>query len=153
MKILMVCLGNICRSPLAEGILKQKIKEAGLDWFVDSAGTGSWHAGDRPDSRSVEVARKNGIDISHQRARQFKASDLEDFDHIFAMDSSNYQNIRRMAVSPENAEKVELIMNMVQPGYNENVPDPYYNDGFDRVFEMLDQACERIVERYKMLSK
>lgn len=149
MKILMVCLGNICRSPLAEGIMKKKISEHGLNWAVDSAGTGSWHVGESPDRRSVEVARKNGVDISVQRARQLRPSDLQDFDLVFAMDSSNFQNIRSMAQSPNEAQKIELIMNMVQPGYNENIPDPYYHDGFDKVFKMLEQACERIVERYK----
>ncbi len=148
MKILMVCLGNICRSPLAEGILKHKVIKNGLNWTIDSAGTGSWHVGEKPDRRSIEVARNNGIDITGQRARQFRASDLKDFDLVFAMDSSNYQNIRRLAASPNEAKKVELIMNMVQPGYNENVPDPYYNNGFDRVFTMLDQACEQIIKRY-----
>ena len=147
MKILMVCLGNICRSPLAEGIMKNKIEEHGLDWSVDSAGTGSWHVGERPDHRSVEVALKYGIDITNQRARQFRASDLQEFDIIFAMDSSNYRNILQKANSKEEEEKVRMIMNEVQPGYNQNVPDPYYdNDGFEQVFQMLNKACERIIE-------
>ena len=147
MKILMVCLGNICRSPLAEGILKSKINLLGLDWMVDSAGTGSWHVGERPDSRSVAVAKKYGIDITNQRARQFRTSDLQEFDLIFAMDSSNYQNILSHANSRDEEAKVEMIMNVIKPGYNQNVPDPYYDsDGFEQVFQMLDKACEKIIE-------
>ncbi len=149
MKILMVCLGNICRSPLAEGIMQHKVDEDKLDWLVDSAGTGSWHAGELPDSRSIDVARKNGIDITNQRARQFKASDLDEFDLIYAMDASNYQNILRLATKEEQRKKVELIMNMSRPNINQTVPDPYYgNDGFDGVFEMLEEACQAIVEKY-----
>jgi low molecular weight protein-tyrosine phosphatase len=148
MKILMVCLGNICRSPLAEGIMQNKIDQHGLDWTVDSAGTSSWHIGERPDRRSIMVADKYGIDISHQRARQFNAADLQEFDIIFAMDSTNYQDILRMANSPEEEQKVEMIMNRLQPGFNQNVPDPYYDsDGFDLVFRMLDEACEKVIER------
>lgn len=149
MKILMVCLGNICRSPLAEGILQNKISRLGLNWQVDSAGTGSWHVGESPDHRSVAIARKYGIDISQQRARQFRSADLQEFDLIFAMDSSNYQNILSLANSSEEEEKVEMIMNLVQPGYNQNVPDPYYdNDGFEQVFRMLDEACDRIIDKF-----
>ena len=148
MKILMVCLGNICRSPIAEGIMQKKIAQGGLDWSVDSAGTGSWHVGEMPDSRSIEVAQKYGIDITSQRSRQFTASDLKEFDLIFAMDSSNYRNILDKANSKEEEGKIEMIMNVVKPGYNQNVPDPYYdNDGFDLVFKMLDEACEKVIER------
>ena len=147
MKILMVCLGNICRSPLAEGIMQNKINEHGLDWSIDSAGTGSWHVGEQPDPRSIEVARKYGIDITSQRARQFRAADLREFDLIYAMDSSNFRNILHKANSPSEEEKVKMIMNEVQPGYNQNVPDPYWdNDGFEQVYQMLDEACERIIE-------
>ncbi|MDF1863799.1 MAG: low molecular weight phosphotyrosine protein phosphatase [Saprospiraceae bacterium] len=150
MKILMVCLGNICRSPLAEGILKRKVKMNNLDWQVDSAGTGGWHVGALPDSRSIQVARKNGIDITDQRARKFQTSDLDQFDLIFAMDSSNYQNIVRHAVSDDQKEKVQLIMNMVQSGMNESVPDPYWDDnGFDQVFHMLEEACDQVIEKFR----
>jgi len=148
MKILMVCLGNICRSPLAEGILQDRISKLGLNWVVDSAGTGSWHIGEKPDVRSVAVADKYGIDIKNQRARQFRASDLQEFDLIYAMDSSNYQNIMSMARSKEEKDKVHLIMNEVRPGYNQNVPDPYFdNDGFEQVFHMLDEACQQIIKK------
>ena len=149
MKILMVCLGNICRSPLAEGILKRKLEDRGLDWTVDSAGTGFWHIGEPPDPRSVSTARKYGLDISRQRARQIEPSDLDNFHLILAMDSSNYQDILRLANSGQQENKVEMILNYINPGANDNVPDPYWNDdGFDQVFHMLDEACERVIERH-----
>ena len=145
----MVCLGNICRSPLAEGIMKRKVAEAGLDWQVESAGTGSWHVGNLPDHRSIDIAKKYGIDITDQRARQFTGADLDDYDLIYAMDSSNYRNIVKKAVSKDQKNKVEMIMNMASPGMNQNVPDPYWDDnGFDKVFKMLDEACEKVIERY-----
>ena len=149
MKILMVCLGNICRSPLAEGIMQNKINQHGLDWEVDSSGTGAWHVGDLPDPRSIRVAKKNNIDITNQRARQFRAQDLDNFDLVLAMDSSNFQNIRRLASTKEQEEKIHMIMNFVTPGMNQVVPDPYYgSDGFDNVYEMLEEACGKIVEKY-----
>ena len=149
MKILMVCLGNICRSPLAEGIMKEKIKEAGFDWQVDSAGTGSWHVGNLPDPRSIDVAAKHGIDITDQRAQQFNAQHLDEFDLIFAMDSSNYQNILKLATTPEQKNKVHLMMNMADAGKNQGVPDPYWNDdGFEQVFQMLDRACAGVLQSY-----
>ncbi len=115
MKILMVCLGNICRSPLAEGILKHYIKREKLDWFVDSAGTGAWHIGNPPDPRSIEVAKKHGIDISDQRARKIRSSDFEEFDVIFAMDSSNYNDLQRYALDDEEKEKIKFILNETKP--------------------------------------
>lgn len=151
MKVLMVCLGNICRSPLAEGILQSKIREKGLNWEVDSAGTGAWHVGEKPDRRSIKVAQHNGIDITYQRARQFRAQDLAEYDLVFAMDQSNRSNILRLAQSPDQISKVHLIMNLVEPQADINVPDPYYDDnGFNQVFEMLDEACERIIERWQV---
>ena len=149
MKILMVCLGNICRSPLAEGIMKAKIEAAGKDWTVDSAGTGAWHAGELPDPRSMEVAKKNQIDISDQRARQFITRDFDDFDMIYAMDASNYREILAMANSEEEKEKVKMILNEVYPNENRRVPDPYYGgpSGFDDVFALLDEACTVILEK------
>ena len=149
MKVLMVCLGNICRSPLAEGILQMKVKAQGLDWEVDSAGTGAWHVGEQPDRRSVQVARQHGIDITYQRARQFQAQDLDNYDLIFAMDQSNLTNILRKASTPGQEKKVHLIMNQVQPTANISVPDPYYDDnGFELVYEMLEEACDRIIEQW-----
>ena len=145
----MVCLGNICRSPLAEGILQRKVEEKDLNWQIDSAGTGSWHVGELPDSRSIDVGEKYGVDLKNQRARQFKKIDLDRFDLIFAMDSSNYQNILKLADNQAQKDKVKLIMNEADPGRNEAVPDPYWDDdGFEKVYQMLDKACTKLVEKY-----
>jgi len=146
MRILMVCLGNICRSPLAEGILKQKIGERSLDWIVDSAGTSGWHSGELPDPRSIQTARDNGIDIRDQRSRQFRREDFERFDLILAMDSSNYSNIVSLADSEDDKNKVELILNYSHKGLNMAVPDPYYEGGFQKVFDMLDDAVDKMIE-------
>jgi protein-tyrosine phosphatase len=149
MKILMVCLGNICRSPLAEGIMKTKVQEAELDWKVDSAGTGSWHVGKLPDSRSIDVAKEHDLDITDQRARQFQSYDLDNYDLVFAMDASNYQDITRLAKNDTQKSKVHLIMNMASPGMNQGVPDPYWgDDGFENVYQMLDLACGKVIEKY-----
>jgi len=149
MKVLMVCLGNICRSPLAEGILRRKVEEKDLNWQIDSAGTGSWHVGELPDSRSIAVAKKYGIDLTTQRARQLKKVDLERFDLLFAMDSSNYQNILKLADNDSQKHKVKLIMNEANPNRNEAVPDPYWDDdGFEKVYQMLEKACSEIVGKY-----
>ncbi|KIX19869.1 protein tyrosine phosphatase [Flavobacterium sp. 316] len=146
-KILMVCLGNICRSPLAEGILQSKLPKD--QFIIDSAGTGGWHAGQLPDKRSIETAKKHGIDITNQRARQFKLTDFEDFDYIYAMDISNYKNILSLAPSEMAKSKVKLILNELFPNKNIEVPDPYYGgqDGFEEVFKMLDEACNVIVKK------
>ncbi|MCC6282227.1 MAG: low molecular weight phosphotyrosine protein phosphatase [Saprospiraceae bacterium] len=149
MKILMVCLGNICRSPLAEGIMKQKAVENGLEWAVDSAGTGSWHMGQLPDRRSIAIARKKGIDISDQRARQFQTIDFERFDIIFVMDTQNQSDVLRLASNEKDREKVALILDQTYPGQRKSVPDPYYDDnGFEEVFDLLDQACSVFIRRY-----
>ncbi len=149
MKILMVCLGNICRSPLAEGIMQHKASGRGLNWSVDSAGTGSWHAGELPDGRSITTARQFGIDITGQRARQFQAADFDLFDHIFVMDAHNLRDVLRHARTEEHRAKVDLILNQSHPGRNLNVPDPYYDDnGFEAVFIMLDDACEVFINRH-----
>ena len=146
-KILMVCLGNICRSPLAEGILQSKLPKD--KFHVDSAGTGGWHAGELPDSRSMKIASKYGIDISYQRARQFKIQDFHAFDYIYVMDQSNYQNVLQLAPNEIVKAKVKLILEEITPNQNAEVPDPYYGgeDGFEHVFQLLDEACERIVKR------
>lgn len=148
MNILMVCLGNICRSPLAEGVLSAKAKEKGLKLHVDSAGTAAYHVGEPPDRRSREVAKKNGIDISGQRARQFEQEDFDRFDRIFVMDSANYTDVMALARTPADEEKVDMILNSAYPGKNLNVPDPYYGgeDGFDHVYKMLELSCEKIAE-------
>ncbi|MFO7723003.1 MAG: low molecular weight protein-tyrosine-phosphatase [Bacteroidales bacterium] len=149
-KILMVCLGNICRSPMAEGILKHKLENAGVKAIVDSAGTSAWHAGEAPDHRAVQECRKNGVDISKQRSRPFTAEDLDNFDLIFAMDQENYQNIMQKVTNDEQAKRVHLIMNTVSPDRNMPVPDPYYGgpQGFTNVFRLLEQASDKIVEQY-----
>jgi protein-tyrosine phosphatase len=147
MKILMVCLGNICRSPLAEGILKSKIKQAGLDWHIDSAGIGGWHAGELPDRRSIAVAKKYNIDLTDQRARKIKASDLDEFDWLLAMDGDNYKDILSYAKSENHRSKVAMIMNFAKPKSNEEVPDPYYDGRFELVYQMLDEACEAFVKQ------
>lgn len=150
MKILMVCLGNICRSPLAEGILKHKIASQEMDWEIDSAGTGAWHAGEAPDPRSINEAKMNGIDISQQRARKFQLEDFQHYDLIFAMDKSNYADIIQQASEEEQRKKVKLIMNLVHDNQGQDVPDPYWdNNGFTRVFGMLDLASDAIIEKYK----
>ena len=146
-KILMVCLGNICRSPLAEGILKVKANQ--LDVVVDSAGTAAYHIGEQPDIRSIAIAKKYGIDLTDQRARQFCTNDFDDFDKIYAMDASNYANIISLARNESDKNKVDLILNEVNPNSFQSVPDPYYggDNGFQDVYDMLDEACDRIVEK------
>lgn len=140
----MVCLGNICRSPLAEGILKSKVDSSKV--IVDSAGTGSWHVGSTPDTRSIAVAKQNNLDITGQRGRQFNVSDFDEFDHIYVMDNSNKENVLDLAKNEEHRSKVKLILNEIFPEENVDVPDPYYggDSGFDNVYKMLDEACEVI---------
>lgn len=145
----MICLGNICRSPLAEGILKHKVAENNLDWFVDSAGMGNWHVGELPDRRSIAVARKQGIDLSKQRARQFDKADLTDFDHIFVMDQNNYRDVLKYAKTDEQRAKIHLILNFSRPDSDLEVPDPYYDNRFEEVYDLLDEACAAIVSRFK----
>ena len=145
-KILMVCLGNICRSPLAHGILQEKINELGLNWEVDSAGTSGYHNGEPPDPRSIQEAQVNGINIRDQRSRLLTSSDIKFFDLILAMDASNRDAILNQCESDEEKAKVKMIMNYTFPGENIDVPDPYYNDGFDHVFEILDAAIDHMIE-------
>lgn len=141
MKILMVCLGNICRSPLAEGILKHLAAQQHLPWEVDSAGTGNWHVGDSPDHRSVKVARRHGIDISGLRGRQFQITDFDNFDRIYVMDLSNYRDVLGKARTEADKSKVALLLDDQQP-----VPDPWYDDAlFEPVYNMIYEACEKIV--------
>ena len=148
-KILMVCLGNICRSPLAEGILASKLPKD--KFIVDSAGTGAWHSGNQPDARSIAVAKKYQLDISTQRARLFKVEDFETFDYIYVMDKSNFRDVIRLAKNDEQKEKVEIILNELYPDENVDVPDPYYGiaNGFEMVYQMLDEACEIIASKLK----
>ena len=146
-KVLMVCLGNICRSPLAQGILESKVNSDTI--FVDSAGTAAYHVGNLPDERSIDVARKYGINITQQRARKFTVNDFDNFDYIYAMDTSNYQNILMLARDKNDEAKVQLILNEIHPNTNKSVPDPYYGgqQGFENVYKMLDEACEIISKK------
>ncbi|WP_440880751.1 low molecular weight protein-tyrosine-phosphatase [Tenacibaculum sp. C7A-26P2] len=148
MKILMVCLGNICRSPLAEGILASKVVSKNI--IIDSAGTSGYHAGEHPDKRSIKIAEKKGIDISKQRSRKFMIDDFEKFDLIYAMDESNFQDLITLARNENEIKKVKLILKEVSENKILNVPDPYYgsNQGFEKVFEMLNEACEVIASKY-----
>lgn len=147
-KILMVCLGNICRSPLAEGILKSKLTTD--SYRVDSAGTAGWHQGKLPDNRSIAVAKKNGIDISNQRSRKFVLNDFANFDIIFAMDATNYADLMAMSRNSEEASKIKMILEDSE-GADKNVPDPYYGDeqGFEHVYSLLEKACSSIAEKYR----
>jgi protein-tyrosine phosphatase len=142
MKILMVCLGNICRSPIAEGVLQHLADERGLDWHIDSAGTGGWHVGEGPDRRSVRTANSHGIDISRQVCRKFRKSDFEDFDHIFVMDKSNLHDVTALAPDNKSIAKVQLLLG------DKDVPDPYYDDAlFEPVFRMVEDGCEKIIQQ------
>ncbi|MGO4905992.1 low molecular weight protein-tyrosine-phosphatase [Flavobacterium sp. W20_MBD1_R3] len=146
-KILMVCLGNICRSPLAEGILASKLPKD--KFIVDSAGTGSWHIGHAPDERSIAVAKKNQIQISHQKGRQFSTTDFDNFDYIYVMDNSNYTNVIALAQNQQQSDKVKLILNELFPDENVDVPDPYFGltNGFEIVYNMLDEVCAVIAKK------
>ena len=143
----MVCLGNICRSPLAEGILKSKTSPESV--FVDSAGTAAYHIGNKPDQRSINVAAKYGLDISSQRARKVSVKDFDTFDRIFAMDQSNYDHLLLMARTDLDISKIKLILNEAHPNQNRSVPDPYDGEssGFENVYSMLDEACECILKK------
>ena len=143
----MVCLGNICRSPLAEGILKSKVFS--FKTFVDSAGTGAYHVGEKPDKRSINVAKVNGIDIADQKARKFSVKDFDEFDLIYVMDNSNYEDVISLARNEDDRMKVNLILNEIFPDENLDVPDPYYGGefGFKNIYKMLDEACEIIAKK------
>lgn len=150
MKILMVCLGNICRSPLAEGILQHKASQAGLNWEVDSAGTNGYHTGEAPHPLSQKVASLNGIDICKQRARRFVASDIDKYDRIYALAEDVYRDIKRIAGNKFNPDKVDLLMNELHPGKNMDVPDPWYGPepGYHDVYAMINEVCDEIIKKY-----
>lgn len=150
MKILMVCLGNICRSPMAEGVLRQKAITAGKNWEIDSAGTSNFHVGDPPDERSILKMEQYNIDIRSLRARQFSEKDFDKFDLILAMDESNVANILKLARKEEHRSKVKLIMNYAFPGKDMSVPDPYYGgeSGFEQVYRLLDEACDKFLSEH-----
>ncbi len=148
MKILMVCLGNICRSPMADGMMRQIVKERNMDVEVDGAGTASYHVGDPPDRRMQATALEHGVDISYLRARQFVAEDFDRFDIIYAMDRSNYNNITALG-TPDQIGKVKMLLDEIHPGKRLEVPDPYYggDEGFEAVFQMVKSACETIADK------
>lgn len=150
LKILMVCLGNICRSPLAEGVLRDKVSAAGLDWEIDSAGTNGYHIGEAPHALSRKVARQHGIEIGNQRARQFSAADFQRFDKIYAMADDVIDDMRRIAGRQFDEDKVDLLMNELHPGRNEDVPDPWYGPepGYHEVYDLIDAATDKIIARY-----
>jgi len=136
----MVCLGNICRSPLAEGVMKHLASESGLDWQVDSAGTGGWHVGEGPDRRSTRAARNHGIDISKQVCRQFSVNDFDRFDHIYVMDKNNLTDVISLARNDQDIQRVKLLLG------DKVVPDPYYDDTqFEPVFELIEGGCKDII--------
>jgi protein-tyrosine phosphatase len=151
MKILMVCLGNICRSPMADGLLRKKVAAEGLNVVVDSAGTSNYHVGEAPDHRMRATAKKMGCPIDELRARQFSVNDFDEFDLIYAMDSSNYTNILELARTENDRSKVQLILNELYPNENRAVPDPYFGgeQGFIDVFNLLDEATDIILKDLK----
>lgn len=151
MKILMVCLGNICRSPMAEGIMREKITKYNLKVKVDSAGFESFHLNDTPDYRAIKVMSQHGIDISRHRMRLFQENDFQEFDRIYVMDQYNFQDVLSVSKSKEDSDKVDLILNVLEPGKNRIVPDPYYGgvSGFEKVYDLLDQATEQIALEIK----
>jgi protein-tyrosine phosphatase len=149
MKILMVCLGNICRSPLAEGVLKHKAKQAGLDWTVESAGTNGLHNGEPPHRLSQKVALLNGIDICHQRSRQFVKEDMDRYDKIYAMADDVLDEIRWIAKEKYDPAKVDFFLNELHPGKNDSVPDPWYGTepNFHEVYKLIEKTCEKIIQK------
>ena len=147
MKVLMVCLGNICRSPLAQGILENQAKEKNVKIYVDSAGTAGYHVGSPPDIRTINIAKKYGIDITNQKARKFRLEDFDNFDIIYVMDQNNYNDLLNYNINAQQAKKIILIMNEVDANSNIAVPDPYYNDGFENVYQMLLKTCQKIIKK------
>lgn len=152
MRILVVCLGNICRSPIAEGVLQNKADKHGLNWQVESAGTESYHIGEAPHRHSQKVCLQHGIDISAQRARKFQKSDMEHYDRIYAMATDVLEEIKRIAGTKADITKLSLFLDELHPGSNASVPDPWYGDedGYLPVYRMIDEACDAIIEKYKI---
>ncbi len=143
----MVCLGNICRSPIADGLLLRKIKEQNLDAQVDSAGTANYHIGKAPDSRMIQTAAAHGTPIEFLRARQFSNQDFENFDHILVMDQSNYENVIRLAQSADDRNKVQFLLDYLYPNQKAAVPDPYYGslEDFEQVYQLVDSATDALI--------
>lgn len=151
MRILIVCLGNICRSPIAEGVLREKIKKQGLGWTVASAGTNGYHTGEAPHRFSQKVCRAAGVDISMQRARRFSAADFGQYDKIYVMADDVYEDVVRIAGKSVNYDKLDYFLNELYPGKDASVPDPWYGDedGYTPVYEMIEKTCEEIIRKYK----
>lgn len=148
MNLLFVCLGNICRSPLADGIMRDLVKKNNLNWKVDSAGTANYHVGEHPDKRAQKIAKKFGVDISGLVGRQFSVNDFDEFDHIFAMDAQNYQDIMKLARNENDKAKVELFLNRLEPGMNRGVRDPWFDDAlFEPVYKEIEKTCNLIVRK------
>jgi len=148
MKILMVCLGNICRSPMAEGILQSKANAAGLNWQVESAGTANYHIGEAPHHFSQTVSKHHGVDISKHLGRQLSKEDFKVYDKIYVMDKENYRDAKRIAGDNWDEKKVDYLLNELHPNESREVPDPWYGgiENFKEVYALLDEACEKIVE-------
>jgi protein-tyrosine phosphatase len=151
MRILMVCLGNICRSPIAEGVLRHKAAVAGLAWTINSAGTDRYHIGKPPHKHSINICKVNGIDIREQIARPFLPGDLDSYDMIYAMATDVIQEIKRIGGPEGDYSRVRLFMNELLPGTDTSVPDPWYGDesGYLDVYKMIDECCDAIIEKYK----
>lgn len=145
----MVCLGNICRSPLADGLLLRKIKEQGLDVIVDSAGTANYHIGKAPDPRMIQTAAKHGTALEFLRARQFTSKDFQSFDHILVMDQSNYDNVAKLARHADDLKKVEFFLHYLYPNQKAAVPDPYYGTlkDFEEVYQLVDKATNALIQK------
>lgn len=152
MKIMMVCLGNICRSPLAEGVLQKKADEAGLNWQVDSSGTNGYHTGEAPHKLSQKVALLHGVDISEQRAWRFKASFFDEYDKIYVMANDVLADVRRIAGSKFNAKKIDFLLNELTPGTNQDLTDPWYGEepGYHDVYALVDKACDAILAKHAL---
>lgn len=148
MRILMVCLGNICRSPIAHGIMQKLIHEKGLSWYVDSAGTNGYHNGEAPDSRAIQCAMQHGVDLNSQRSRQVNFADLDNFDLILAMDNDNLNYLRKLAKTTEQINKIKLLMSYHNEDPEGIVPDPYYDNRFDLIFELIFAACSGVITRH-----
>ena len=151
----MVCLGNVCRSPLAEGILQHKAAKAGLNWTVESAGTNGYHTGEPPHRLSQKVAKLHGIDICQQKARDFVPEDFEVYDKIYALAGDVLDDMKRIARNKFDPSKVDLLMNELYPGQDIDVPDPWYGPepGYHEVYKILDEVCEAIVKKYGQQSR
>jgi protein-tyrosine phosphatase len=150
--VLFVCLGNICRSPLAEGVFQHLVEEAGLSnrFEIDSAGTGAWHVGEPPDARATMVASQHGVHLA-SRARQVTESDLDHFEYVVAMDHDNLRNLERMAATCGSEAQIELLRRSDADGTGKEVPDPYYGgaSGFETVYEMVHRSCVGLLDRVR----